>query len=153
VETGKQRAELRHTCYSYPDDVEQLLEDGSTLVTRTSGGLSLWDVTAAKELRRLRITGYPHFDRDARFLLTRFRDSSKLWDAQTGEEIATLNTARVKFSPDGRTLATYSSETGIIKLYDVDALVDCIGSSQISRKPGQPPEGASQNGNQQTREK
>lgn len=62
------------------------------------------------------------FSPDSRYILT----DNGFWDAQTGEQVASISSTIASFNPDGSILATY--ESGQVHLWDVDALIN--GSEQ-----------------------
>ncbi len=95
--------------------------DGKTLAAIASDDkdpqfvISLWDMAAGKELRRIKVAPWVGwgilFSRDGKTLITGGRDSViRRWDASTGEELVPAAgspdfASLVALSPDGRTLA------------------------------------------------
>lgn len=89
--------------------------DGRWLATASSDKRSagtIWDVETGKPERSLASTGHKSvsiiFNLDGTVLATTNDKGVTLWDAMTGELVATLGEARypVAFSPDGRTIVT-----------------------------------------------
>jgi WD40 repeat protein len=107
--------------------------DGTTLASGADdNAVKLWDVatgTEAKSVPVRKFAGTVAFAADGRTLLTAGADMLTLWDARTGEELATLKKegdpylSCAAISPDGQTVATTHSEhddtTGTIELWDV----------------------------------
>jgi WD40 repeat protein/serine/threonine protein kinase len=126
-------------------DVEALAfhANGDDILSFTSGGrLQRWDATTGvmKEELALPAIGTPEnpsgpavFDRGGRYLAARARDDARtvlVWDTATGKERCALHghmlpVTCLRFSPDGKRLATCASESRLdnaaneIKVWDV----------------------------------
>src|SRR5262249_48745595 len=97
-----------------------LSEDGQTLLTvenvvrnRQQGLIRIWDAATGEERKALTTTPEPlcgALSPDGRLLAVSFGKGVVLFDAESGEELATLKgharpETALAFSPDGRTLA------------------------------------------------
>ena len=77
-----------------------------------------------------------------------FGEGVNVWDVDTGEQLANLNTGRhitfaTVFAPDGKTLAT-SNHDGSIRLWNTEALDAHAGAAPTARggpQPGVRPDG------------
>ena len=100
--------------------------DGKLLTA--GGGIKLWDVRTRREIKTLRTTDWVwgmSLSSDGKWLATDIGQETtvKVWDVTKGQVTTTLSghiqdIYSVKFSPDGRTLAT-SQFNGEIKLWSV----------------------------------
>ena len=110
AETGA----LRQTLKRSSGDSVAFSPDSRLLATCGGAATSakLWDVATGKLVRQLakseKEVHYVVFSPDGRLLLTACDSGVRLWDVASGELAATLTRSRfpVRFSPDGRRLAT-----------------------------------------------
>jgi RNA polymerase sigma factor (sigma-70 family) len=107
------------------------LPDGKSLVSATlDGSVCLWDAATGKELRRLRAPGESEavsvvaVTPDGKTLVAAGHHVPvvRIWDVPTGRELRQLpghggGTAAIALSPDGKTLATATSDK-VIHLWD-----------------------------------
>jgi WD40 repeat protein len=122
--------------------------DGSQAATASVDGTArVWDAASGKQLLELAAFGPPHhmyeqhstvaFSPDGTLLLTAagYEVDAKLWDARTGDPVATLegrasDLTDLAFSPDGSFIVSATS-SGPVRMWDGHsgrALVDVTGS-------------------------
>jgi WD40 repeat protein len=125
VATGQQLREMRLAHWVAPDWKIWASADNQ-------GTIHLWDGATDQEIRQLRghaakqapVVFSVCFSPDGRTLVSGGRDKTLLWDVATGKVIHPLESGqiswRVRFSPDGKTVAALSGATGPgIPLWDV----------------------------------
>ncbi|MFG1997717.1 protein kinase [Spirillospora sp. NPDC048911] len=118
-------------------DSSVISEDGSTLAAGSTNGLTIWDPIKRVEKATLPLSVSNDtsdleysLSRDGRLLANTRRDTGdiEIWDARSATKKTTLRTGHkiglydpVVFSPDARTLAVLSGETGpkTLELFDV----------------------------------
>src|SRR5262249_45307050 len=91
--------------------------------------IRLWDVSTAKEVRRLAghtmgVTSVG-FSPDGRMLASGTRGATvRIWEVATGKErrrFSANSDGGVVFSPDGRTVASATTHNRVVKLWDLGA--------------------------------
>ena len=131
--SGRQRMVLVEEWAPYsPAVTVSFSPDGRSIVTSTGLAATLWDVETGRVLRNLDIFGERGFasfatSPDGRLIATGGGDKGavRIWDIATERELKVLEGAgspvvKTAFSPDGRFLATASTD-GIARLWDVEA--------------------------------
>lgn len=93
--------------------------DARAAGTGSAALLSLRDATTGTELRRLADLGFGScaISRDGELVAGPHPDGPALWDAGSGRKMRELpkNTGEFAFAPDGRSLAMYGSERGLVR--------------------------------------
>jgi RNA polymerase sigma factor (sigma-70 family) len=100
----------------------------SLTVLTDDGMIFVWESATGKELRRAEAVGAGedalHLSADGRLLASAVRGQVTLSEAATGKELRTIPGDRVRFAPDGKTVATSKDpekegDPGLTRLWDV----------------------------------
>ncbi|MHB1423196.1 MAG: sigma-70 family RNA polymerase sigma factor [Gemmataceae bacterium] len=99
--------------------------DGKRLVSQGGDGVRVWDTASGKEVRHLSAPGGSDLSPDGKCIATVNLGPGhlELWDMDSGKKIAAFGEncyAPIRFSPDGKLLATLSTDTKV-EIWEVES--------------------------------
>jgi len=123
------------------------IEGGKTLASKEGNNtIRLWDAATAQHKETVHLDGphgrhYASISSDSRMLANVWHDRIYLWDLATESEIASLtghtsSISSLKFSPDGKTLASGSGDR-TVRLWNLSTRVNIAPSTIESPAVGQ----------------
>jgi hypothetical protein len=137
VDAMREKGVLKQGVLTQPDSITSVAfsSDGKTVASSSNDTIKLWDAGQGKELHTLK--GHAGVIRCVRFspngkLLAASDVTSALWlwDVSTGKMLASrkggnqgIPVSVLVFAPDGKTLLSTNANEGIIKAWDVVALM------------------------------
>lgn len=133
VETGHQKPFLKGF-HSPIRHVFKYAPDGKTLAILDDNSNSVWLWDVAKDTHKVTLSGHLKtilsikFSPNGQFLSTAGRETIRLWNTQTGEQIATYTPdhrynahgSLPIFSPDSNLLATPTKELNMVQIWNTD---------------------------------